>query len=203
MRYDEIRAEGGRGGGGEKRRDELLMAQQVWPPLGNTWATRGGAIPTLCKGQREGESLCLYLYLCVCLCVCGLCPPVLPTVPPTTTIPPPPPPLIAAVNVTAANRRRRRPNESPALSPHVSQLGQSNGKASCVTTRCIVEQIILLTCGWASWLRRRRNLGPVWCRSFWRADTGGAAGFTSSRRTTPNRYVVMFTVMCVCVCVLV
>lgn len=34
MRYDEIRAEGG----GEKRRDELLMAQQVWPPLGNTGA---------------------------------------------------------------------------------------------------------------------------------------------------------------------
>lgn len=34
MRYDEIRAEGG----GERRLDELLMAQQVWPPLGNTGA---------------------------------------------------------------------------------------------------------------------------------------------------------------------
>lgn len=34
MRYDEIRAERG----GERRRDELLMAQQVWPPLGNTGA---------------------------------------------------------------------------------------------------------------------------------------------------------------------
>lgn len=37
LRYDEIRAEGV-GGGGRKRRDELLMAQQVWPPLGNTGA---------------------------------------------------------------------------------------------------------------------------------------------------------------------
>lgn len=64
MRYDEIRAEGG----GEKRRDELLMAQQVWPPLGNTGAWEEGRSP-LRKGQREGESVCLYLYLCVCVCV--------------------------------------------------------------------------------------------------------------------------------------
>lgn len=38
MRYDEIRAGRGRRGVGEERRDELLMAQQVWPPLGNTGA---------------------------------------------------------------------------------------------------------------------------------------------------------------------
>lgn len=37
MRYDEIRAEEG-WGGGEKGWDELLMAQQVWPPLGNMGA---------------------------------------------------------------------------------------------------------------------------------------------------------------------
>ena len=49
LRYDEIRDEGVGGGGGEGGgagggagggggRDELLMAQQVWPPLGNTGA---------------------------------------------------------------------------------------------------------------------------------------------------------------------
>lgn len=72
--------------GEKKRRDELLMAQQVWPPLGNTGAWEEGRSP-LRKGQREGKSVCLYLYLCVRVCVWPL-PAVLPTVPPTMTVPP-------------------------------------------------------------------------------------------------------------------
>lgn len=93
MRYDEIRAEGG---GEEKRRDELLMAQQVWPPLGNTGAWEEGRSP-LRKGQREGESVSVLTFRCVC--ACGLCSPCFLQYHPQWQSP-----LIAAVNVTAANR---------------------------------------------------------------------------------------------------
>lgn len=63
MRYDEIRNEGG----GEKRQDELLMAQQVWSSLGNTGAREEGRSP-ICKGQREGQCVCTYIYH---MCVAG------------------------------------------------------------------------------------------------------------------------------------
>lgn len=63
MRYDEIRNEGG----GEKRQDELLMAQQVWSSLGNTGAREEGRSP-ICKGQREGQCVCTDIYH---MCVAG------------------------------------------------------------------------------------------------------------------------------------
>lgn len=94
--------------GGEKRRDELLMAQQVWRPLGNTGAWEEGQSPPH-RGQREGESVCTYIYVCVCGWG-GLCPPCLLQYHPQRQSP-----LIAAVNVTAANRNVCRPMRTQSL----------------------------------------------------------------------------------------
>lgn len=133
MIFDEIRAEGG----GEKRWDELLMAQQVWPPLGNTGAWKEGR--SLRKGQREGESVSVLIFKCsrVCLCAC-VCvwplPALLPTVPPTMTVPPD-----RCSQCHGCQSKQLWANEN-SFSPHVNQLGQSNGKASCVTLRCIVNK---------------------------------------------------------------
>lgn len=57
----------------KKRRDELLMAQQVWSPLGNTGARGEGH---RYSAEDKGWRVCLYSYLCVCenVCVCP-CPP--------------------------------------------------------------------------------------------------------------------------------
>lgn len=119
-RYDEIRGEGG----GERRRDELLMAQQVWPPLGNTGAREEGQSP-LRKGQREGEAVCfLLILLSMCVCVRPM-PAVLPTVPPTMMLPPPS--LHRCSQCHGCQSKRLRANEKP-FPPHANQLGQSDGK---------------------------------------------------------------------------
>lgn len=72
--------------------------------------------------------------------------------------------------------------------PHVNQLGLSNGKASCVTMRCIVNKIILLLYRWIRGYAGVLNLAGL-------ASSGTAAG------TTLNRYFCTFTVVCVSVCV--
>lgn len=82
---------------GEKSWDELLMAQQVWTPLGNTgWegvgvggCGGGDHRSAKDKGRKRGS---LYLHFPV-LSACPL-PAMFPTVPPTMT-----------VNVTAASQR--------------------------------------------------------------------------------------------------
>lgn len=106
--------------GEKRRRDELLMAQQVWPPLGNTGAWEEGRSP-LRKGQREGESVCLYLYLCVCVCVASA----RRASYSTTHNDSPPSPLQSMSRLPIGNDRG--PMRTP-FSPHVNQLGQSNGK---------------------------------------------------------------------------
>lgn len=53
----------------KKRRDELLMAQQVWSPLGNTGAREEGHRHSAEDKGRESVSGFIFVYLCVCACV--------------------------------------------------------------------------------------------------------------------------------------
>lgn len=118
-------------GGWEKKKGWASDGTAGLASLGKHGGMRGGAIttPQRTKGGRE----CLYLYLCVCVCVWPL-PTMLLTVPPTMTVPPQ-----RCSQCHGCQSKWLRANESP-FSPQVNQLGQSNGKASCVTMRCIVNK---------------------------------------------------------------
>lgn len=110
---------------GEKSWDELLMAQQVWTPLGNTgWGSGGGGSP-LRKGQREEERESVLTFPCF-VCVSSAC-----HVSYCTTH--------NDSQCHSCQSTPRRLSENTFFIPVWNASGQSNGKSSCVTIRCIVN----------------------------------------------------------------